>query len=67
MTNMNKLFLNGKQICQELNISTTLLYKFRRLGMPYHQLPQGRAYYNLEEVATWLLTAGYHQEKTWSK
>ena len=67
MINMGKLLLNGKQICEELNISAPLLYKLRRSGMPYHQLPHGRAYYILDEVTSWLLKAGYHQEKTWSK
>lgn len=64
---MTSILLNGKQLCEQLNISTTLLYKFRKAGMPYHQLPHGRAYYNLKEVQEWLAQAGYHQEKTWSK
>ncbi|WP_294837355.1 hypothetical protein [uncultured Lactobacillus sp.] len=64
---MTSILLNGKQLCQELNISTTMLYKFRKAGMPYHQLPQGRPYYTLDEAQTWLISAGYHQENTWSK
>lgn len=59
--------LNGKELCNQLHISTTLLYKFRKSGMPYHQLPHGRAYYSLDEVEKWLTQAGYHQEKTWVK
>lgn len=64
---MTSLLLNGKQLCQELNISTTMLYKLRKAGMPYHQLPQGRPYYILDEAQNWLISAGYHQEKTWAK
>lgn len=64
---MMSLILNGKQLCEQLNISTTLLHEFRKAGMPYHQLPHGRAYYNLDEIKEWLAQAGYHQEKTWSK
>ena len=64
---MTTLLLNGKQLCQQLNISTTLLYKLREAGMPYHQLPHSRAYYNLNEIKEWLTSAGYHQEKTWVK
>lgn len=59
--------LNGKELCNQLHISTTLLYKFRKSGMPYHQLPHGRPYYSLDEVEKWLTQAGYHQEKTWAK
>lgn len=59
--------LNGRQLCEELNISTTLLYRFRKSGMPYHQLPGGRPYYLLSEVTDWLGKAGFHQVKTWKK
>ncbi len=59
--------LNGHELMKSLKISSTLLYKFRRSGMPYHQLPGGRAYYLLDEVEAWLKQAGYHQEKVWSK
>lgn len=64
---MTSLLLNGKQLCQELNISSTMLYKLRAAGMPCHQLPHGRPYYTLDEAQTWLISAGYHQEKTWVK
>lgn len=64
---MTLLLLNGKELCRQLHISTTLLYKFRKSGMPYHQLPQSRPYYNFEEVQEWLVKAGYHQEKIWTK
>ena len=63
------IILNGKQLCRTFNISTTLLYKFRKSGMPYHQLAGGRPYYLPDEVEKWLRQAGYHQEVTtvWSK
>ncbi|MCI1524831.1 MAG: hypothetical protein LKH58_00695 [Lactobacillus amylovorus] len=64
---MNSEILNGKELCQKLKISFTLLYKFRKYGMPYHQLPGGRPYYLLDEVLVWLRKAGYHQEKIWTK
>ena len=64
---MTTLLLNGKQLCQQLNISTTMLYKLREAGMPCHQLQHGRPYYNLDEAQDWLISAGYHQEKTWVK
>ncbi|MDF7683539.1 hypothetical protein PT287_08520 [Lactobacillus sp. ESL0679] len=59
--------LNGREVMESLKISSTLLYKFRKSGMPYHQLPGGRAYYLLDEVEDWLRQAGYHKEKVWSK
>ena len=36
--------LNGKDLCQYFNFSTTLLYKPRKASMPFHQLPGGRAF-----------------------
>ncbi|WP_278838540.1 helix-turn-helix transcriptional regulator [Ligilactobacillus agilis] len=63
-----KDILNGKQLCAALGISTTLLYRLIRSGMPYHQLSTGsRKYYNLEEVKHWLLNAGYQQKTVWTK
>lgn len=59
--------MNGKDLCKTLGISTTLLYKFRKAGMPYHQLPGGRPYYLVDEVIVWLRNAGYRQEKVWTK
>jgi predicted site-specific integrase-resolvase len=59
--------MNGKDLCKTLGISTTLLYKFRKTGMPYHQLPGGRPYYLVDEVIVWLRNAGYRQEKVWTK
>ncbi|WEV37298.1 hypothetical protein [Lactobacillus sp. ESL0677] len=59
--------LNGKELCRTLGFSTTLLYKFRKAGMPYHQIEGGRAYYIADEVEDWLRQAGYHQQKIWSK
>lgn len=61
--------LNAKELCNEFNFSATLLYKFRKAGMPYHQLPHGRAYYLPNEVEAWLKQAGYHQESitVWSE
>ena len=64
---MNQLILNGKELREALNISTTAFYKFRRAGMPYQQFPSSRAYYILDEVETWLSKSGYHQETTWTK
>lgn len=52
--------LNGKQLREKLNIGTTTFYKLRKAGMPYHQLPGGRAYYNVTEVEKWLTTVGCH-------
>ena len=52
--------LNGKDLCQYFNFSTTLLYKLRKARMPFHQLPGGRAYYLPDEVEHWLKQAVYH-------
>lgn len=60
---MIQKMLNGKELC----ISTTLFYKMKQAGMPYHQFPASRTYYLLPEIKDWLRQAGYHQEKTWSK
>lgn len=58
-----KSVLNGKQLCNRLGMSTTLLYRLLDSGMPYHRLTKNsRRYYNLEEVKDWLLKVGYHQE-----
>lgn len=60
--------LNGKQLCTALGISTTLLYRLIRNGMPYHQLSaNSRKYYNIEEVKNWLLEAGYQPKSVWTK
>lgn len=59
---MNQLILNGKELREALNISTTTFYKFKKAGMPYHQFPASRAYYILDEVKTWLSKSGYHQD-----
>lgn len=64
---MEKNILNGKQLRKELGISTTIFYKMRQAGMPYHQFPKSRAYYLLDEVKNWLSEAGYHQESVWTK
>ena len=64
---MNQLILNGKELREALNISTTTFYKFKKAGMPYHQFPASRAYYILDEVKTWLSKSGYHQETRWTK
>ena len=64
--NLAKLkILNGKDLREELGISTTLMYKFRKAGMPYHQLPEGRAYYYIDEVEEWLHNVGLHKEVIW--
>ena len=63
-----KIILNGKQLCQELGISTTLLYRLLKQGMPYHQLSTASLkYYNLDEVKEWLLRAGFRQRTKWTK
>ncbi|WEV51422.1 hypothetical protein OZX69_01485 [Lactobacillus sp. ESL0731] len=63
--------LNGRELCRTFGFSTTLLYKFRKSGMPYHQIEGdgSRAYYIADEVENWLRQAGFHQEikSTWSK
>lgn len=63
-----KDILNGKQLCDALGISTTLLYRLIKNGMPYHQLStSSRKYYNLEEVKKWLLNTGYQQKTVWTR
>lgn len=63
-----KDILNGKQLQEALGISTTLLYRLLKQGMPYHRLSTaGRKYYNLVEVKSWLLKAGFRQEKKWTR
>ncbi|RVU71419.1 MULTISPECIES: AlpA family transcriptional regulator [Lactobacillus] len=57
---MSQEILNGKELRQALGISTTTFYKFKKAGMPYHQLPASRAYFILDEVENWLGKAGYH-------
>ncbi len=64
---MKQMILNGKELRQALGISTTTFYKFKKSGMPYHQLPNSRAYFILKEVESWLSKAGYHQQTTWTK
>lgn len=64
---MTQKILNSKELCQTLGISTTLFYKLKKSGMPYHKFPGSRAYFILEEVENWLGEAGYHQETTWTK
>ena len=59
--------LNGKELRQALGISTTTFYKFKKAGMPYHQLPASRAYFILDEVENWVGKAGYHPQTTWTK
>lgn len=64
---MKRVILNGKELRQALGISTTTFYKFKKAGMPYHQLPTSRAYFIFDEVETWLSKVGYHQTTTWTK
>ena len=50
-----KEILNGKQLCEKLGISTTILYRLLDNGLPFHQLTTvSRKYYNLSEVEDWL-------------
>lgn len=64
-----KKILNAKELCIGLGISTTLFYKLKKAGMPYHQLPKSRAYYLIDEVEEWLSQVGYQQKevKIWTK
>lgn len=49
--------LNAKQLAAYLQVSTSLINKMVKSGMPYHQLSEkGRKYYVAEEVKEWLLT-----------
>lgn len=60
--------LNGRQLCKELGISTTMLYRLLKNGLPYHQLTANtRRYYYLEEVHHWLLRNGYRPREQWTK
>ena len=51
---MTQKILNSKELCQTLGISTTLFYKLKKSGMPYHKFPRSRAYFILEEVENWM-------------
>ena len=63
-----KEILNGKQLCDELGIGTTILYRLLDNGLPFHQLTTpSRKYYILAEVEDWLVNAGYHQKTVWAK
>lgn len=59
--------MNAKQLMRKLHISTTLFYKWKRMGLPSHQLPGTRAYYLLEEVEDWLKVTGFQKVETWTK
>lgn len=60
--------LNGKQLCERIGVSTTILYRLIANGMPFHQLTgNSRKYYNLSEVHDWLKQAGYRKKTTWTK
>lgn len=54
--------LNSTELRQYLDISSTVFYKFKNAGMPYHQLPGGRAYFLIDEVEAWLREAGIHND-----
>ena len=65
---MRNSFLSGKEVCDELNISWTTLYNWRRKGLPHHFLEGGvlRAVrYDLQEVIKWANKNGakYHNHK----
>lgn len=63
-----KEILNGKQLCEKLGVSTTILYELLDNGLPFHQLTTAsRKYYSLSEVENWLLNAGYRQKTIWTK
>ena len=64
---MKNQILNGKQLREELNISTTVFYKWRKAGMPGHYIEGSRTFYRLNEVLVWLETAGYREQETWTK
>lgn len=60
--------LNLKQLSHELGYSENHIYKMISLGLPYHQLSKtSRRYYVLDEVLSWLKSAGYKQISTWRK
>lgn len=65
MTRVKEL-MNGKALRKQLGISTTIFYRLKKNGMPYHQFPGGRAYYVFDEVIDWLLKSGFHQDNTWT-
>ena len=64
---MKNQILNGKQLREELNISTTVFYKWRKAWMPGHSIEGSRTFYRLNEVLVWLETAGYREQETWTK
>lgn len=64
---MKNQILNGKQLREELNISTTVFYKWRKAGMPGHYIEGSRTFYILNEVLVWLEKAGYRKQKIWMK
>lgn len=67
MKEMKNQILNGKQLREELNISTTVFYKWRKAGMPGHYIEGSRTFYILNEVLVWLEKAGYRKQKIWMK
>lgn len=55
--------INGKELRELLHISTTVFYKWRKAGMPYHQFPGSRAYYVPSEVFEWLEKTGHQKQR----
>ncbi|WP_277291041.1 hypothetical protein [Streptococcus orisratti] len=55
--------INGKQLRESLHISTTVFYKWKKAGMPYHQFPGSRAYYVPSEVFEWLEKTGQQKHE----
>lgn len=62
-----KEILNGKDLRNRLGISTTPFYKFKKAGLPYHQLPGGRPYYLFDEVQIWLRQNGINKKQECGK
>ena len=60
--------LNGKQLRQYLQISTTIYYRLLENGLPAHQVTaNSRRYFDVSEVTSWLQSQGYKKTTTWTK
>ncbi|KRL96068.1 hypothetical protein [Limosilactobacillus equigenerosi] len=65
---LSEELLNGAQLQHELGISSFMMYKMIKHGMPYRQLGStGRKYYYLPEVEDWLIKQGFVRKTKWTK
>lgn len=48
------MLVDMKQICKDLNISRTTVFKLMREGMPKHQLSPRMLRFDREEVMNWV-------------